>query len=290
MSDVAIKFFRYQADTKPIMIFLSLFFLDLVVFYFNPSPILAFTYAVLFFFPKSMITAWNHHHQHVPTFKQPVLNMLLEIVYSFQTGVLPEGWVLHHNLGHHKNYLDGVKDESAWVTKSGHRLTEFQYTMKVTSLSYSYIIRNAFNNNARHGLRFLIGAFLVSVVFWGMCLYNPTNAVILFLLPAVAGLFGTVWYTYKHHAGLYTETKEHASWNVLDPLYNKLTGNLGYHTAHHISCGVHWSKLPELHNKIRHKIPEHLYRGPGFPFNFFKRLIWIWDTIILKRMRLTKRV
>ena len=179
-----------------------------------------------YFFPKSMITAWNHHHQHVPTFKQPVLNMLLEIVYSFQTGVLPEGWVLHHNLGHHKNYLDGVKDESAWVTKSGHRLTEFQYTMKVTSLSYYYIIRNAFNNHARHGLRFLIGAFLVSVVFWGMCLYNPTNAVILFLLPAVAGLFGTVWYTYKHHAGLYTETKEHASWNVLDPLYNKLTGNL----------------------------------------------------------------
>ena len=52
MSDVAIKFFRYQADTKPIMIFLSLFFLDLVVFYFNPSPILAFTYAVLFFFSQ----------------------------------------------------------------------------------------------------------------------------------------------------------------------------------------------------------------------------------------------
>ena len=43
-----------------------------------------------------------------------------------------------------------------------------------------------------------------------------------------------------------------------------LTGNLGYHTAHHYQQGLHWSKLPELHEKIRHRIPSRLIRNAKF--------------------------
>ena len=196
--------------------------------------------------------------------------MILEIMYSFQTGVLPEGWVLHHNLGHHLNYLKGRKDESTWLRKNGTKMREWEYTIKISLMSYVLIIRNIFKVNKKHGIRFLIGLILTSSVFYVFWKINPFNAVILFLIPAIGGLFGTVWFTYKHHAGLNTVIPEEASWNVLDPLYNKLTGNLGYHTAHHISCGVHWSKLPALHEKISPKIPEHLYREPGFPFNLFQ--------------------
>ena len=45
----------------------------------------------------------------------------------------------------------------------------------------------------------------------------------------------------------------------MSPIYNLLTGNLGYHTAHHHKQGLHWSRLPELHEKIKDKIPENLY-------------------------------
>jgi fatty acid desaturase len=264
------KNFNYSADRGPIALFLGFFFLDVAMLALNLPLGITAIYAFIAFFPKSMITAWNHHHQHVPTFKSPILNMALEVMYGFQTGVLPNGWVLHHNLGHHPKYMKGAEDESAWKTSDGRTMGEIEYTLRVGLMAYPLIVRNIFRHDQKYGRRFLMGLILTAIVFLGFWLVDPVRALILFFLPAVAALFGTVWFTYKHHAGLDTCVAAEASWNVLDPLYNKLTGNLGYHTAHHISCGIHWSRLPELHDRISHNVPKSLYRDPGFPFNFFE--------------------
>ena len=267
-----LKNFRFKADIKPIFIFVSLFALDLGVFFLNLPSLFLAVYSFIMLFPKTMITAWNHHHQHVPTFRNSTLNMFLEVIYGFQTGVLPHGWVLHHNLGHHPNYMKGAKDESAWVTKNGRKMGEVEYTARVGTLAYYEIAKNILKQNRSHGVRFLLGLILTLSCFFLFWQFNAVNAVILFLIPPIFCLYGTVWHTYKHHAGLYTQKAEEACWNMLDPFYNKLTGNLGYHTAHHISCGTHWSKLPELHQKIEPKIPNHLYREPGFPFPLFQTI------------------
>ncbi|MEI8025359.1 MAG: fatty acid desaturase [Pseudomonadota bacterium] len=272
-SEALCSSFHYAADRKPVAIFLAFFLLDLIVFALDLPLSLTLFYAVLVFFPKAMITAWNHHHQHVPTFKHSGLNMALEVIYGFQTGVLPSGWVLHHNLGHHPNYMKGAEDESAWITTKGRKLGELEYTLRVGLLAYVFILRNIARFDAKHGKRFLKGCLLTGLLFYGLWSLNPRNAVLLFLIPPVCALFGTVWFTYKHHAGLNTQVAEEASWNVLDPFYNKLTGNLGYHTAHHISCGTHWSKLPDLHARISKKIPKNLYREPGFPFPLLEALL-----------------
>ena len=51
-----------------------------------------------------------------------------------------------------------------------------------------------------------------------------------------------------------------ASYNNMNPIFNFLCGNLGYHTAHHYKQGVHWSELPQLHEEIKDKIPKALFR------------------------------
>ncbi|RLA27333.1 MAG: fatty acid desaturase, partial [Gammaproteobacteria bacterium] len=55
-----------------------------------------------------------------------------------------------------------------------------------------------------------------------------------------------------------------ASYNNTNRLFNLLTGNLGYHTAHHYRQRLHWSKLPELHEKIKDRIPLELIRNANF--------------------------
>jgi len=103
-------------------------------------------------------------------------------------------------------------------------------------------------------------AILTFVIVALLVLYKPVPALFLFILPMITSLLFTAYVTYEHHSGLDTQNEFEASNNNLNPLYNLLTGNLGYHTAHHHKQGVHWSKLPQLHGTIADKIPAHLFK------------------------------
>jgi fatty acid desaturase len=90
------------------------------------------------------------------------------------------------------------------------------------------------------------------------------QGIVLFVLPMISSLLFTAWVTYDHHAGIDASNHHEASVNTLNRRFNALTGNLGFHTAHHLRQAVHWSKLPALHRQIAHQIPAHLYREPDF--------------------------
>jgi fatty acid desaturase len=108
----------------------------------------------------------------------------------------------------------------------------------------------------------LTGAVLAALLW-----FRPVAALLLFVAPMVTSLLAVSWATYSHHAGIDAANHFEASNNTMHPLYNILTGNLGYHTAHHYRQGVHWSKLPELHAKIAAQIPENRYLPPSFPLS-----------------------
>ena len=212
-------------------------------------------YFVLTIIPKGCICAWNHHHQHTVTFKWLPLNRLLELSYALHTGVTTNLWLLHHVLGHHHNYLDQTKDESRWKRKSGEKMGMIEYTLSVALTAYyrGFVV----GKHYRVHLLYTILAFSIVAT---LTFLNPLQGLMLFVLPMITGLLITAWATYDHHAGL-DETENHfaASYNNLNRIFNLLTGNLGYHTAHHYKQGVHWSDLPALHEKIKHEIPDHLY-------------------------------
>lgn len=267
MTDLQLKFFRYSSDRPVVAFIVGLFLADLLIFFFVNNIWLVLLWMSLGIVPKICICAWNHHHQHLHTFYQPFLNRLLEIVYTFHTGITTNAWVLHHVLGHHINYLDQEKDESKWMRQDGTTMGEFEYTAKLALSGYPTAIGV--------GLRFpryLTGLFgmgtLVLILLVGLFAYNWQNALILFALPMVTGYVFTCWATYAHHAGLDTENHFEASYNVMHRWFNVCTGNLGYHTAHHVKPGLHWSKLPEYHASISDKIPAHLYRKACIPFRW----------------------
>lgn len=191
------------------------------------------------------------------------MNRLLEFFYALHSGVTTNLWLLHHVLGHHLNYLDQSKDESRWKRKDGSQMGEFEYSLNVASTAY-YRGYQVGKSHPKIQKEFLFFSALTFSIIALLILYKPVAAIFLFCLPMISGLLLTSWATYEHHAGLDTDNIYEASNNNLHPFFNLVTGNLGYHTAHHYKQGVHWSKLPALHEKLKNRIPPELIKKSWF--------------------------
>lgn len=259
--------FRNDADRIPVLIVLATTLVDFGLYFFVDNPWwLAFCWLASMPLSGAM-GAWSHHHQHCFTFDSVALNRMLELGHALQTGIATHLWVLHHVFGHHLNYLDQTKDESRWRRKSGKQMGVIEYIFSVTFTSYyrAFKVGQKLPKYQRSYVTWsLITLGLVVTLVW----YRPLPGLFIFVLPMVTGLMWVVWATYDHHAGLPTEDHWTASYNIENKVYNIISCNLGYHTAHHYKQGVHWSRLPELHEEIKHKIPEHLFVKSSFDLFF----------------------
>ncbi|MCK5895185.1 MAG: fatty acid desaturase [Cocleimonas sp.] len=255
--------FNFSADKLPVSIILSLSLIDFIVFFSVKSIWFLFAYFLLMIVPRACVSAWNHHHQHRHVFKQNTFNRILEFFYALHTGVTTNLWVLHHNYGHHRHFLDQQKDESRWQRDDGATMSVLEYTITVALTAYPRGF-NVGKSYPKQQKQFIFFSSLTLLFLFVITLYNPTNALFVFVLPMVASLLYTSFATYEHHSRLDTGDEFSASRNNISPFYNLMTGNLGYHTAHHYKQGVHWSKVPELHEQIKHKIPDCCYRQSRF--------------------------
>jgi fatty acid desaturase len=251
---------RYKADRGPIALVMGVFIVRLAIWAFAAPLICAISVMPLILLGV-FIAPINHHHQHVNSFRAFWLNRLYDIVLALQSGVGPYAWVLHHNLGHHLNYLNQPPhdrpDESHWKRSNGTQMGRLEYSIHLFLHHQVDIVRIGLRH--RKYFRYFL---LMKLPLWGLIgvglWINPLATVFVFLLPGAATLFHTAWATYEHHSGLPQDDHINASRNRINPLYNVLTGNLGLHTAHHQRPGLHWSLLPKLHAEMEDEIPEEL--------------------------------
>jgi fatty acid desaturase len=255
--------FRFAADRIPVIVVLMFSTIDLTVYFLVDNIWCLAGYLLLMIIPKGLICAWNHHHQHTLTFHAKLLNRMLEFFYALHTGVTTNLWVLHHVLGHHRNFLDQSRDESSWQRTDGSTMNTLEYTLTIAGTAYyrSYKVGKDFPRQQRDFLLYSALTFIGVVL---LCWFQFVPGLFVFALPMLISLMFTAWVTHDHHSGLNADDEFHASYNNTNRFFNLLTGNLGYHTAHHYRQGLHWSKLPELHEKIKHRIPPELMRDAKF--------------------------
>lgn len=259
--------FKHSEDKIPVALIVAISLLDFAAYLLLDNPWLLLSYWLLFIIPKGIVSAWGHHHQHVHTFRHPAFNRAYELLLAFHSGITTNLWVLHHNLGHHVNFLDQTKDESRWMRRDGKTMGVLEYTVVTASTSF-YRAFQVGKRHKKHQQAFVTWSLVTFALVGLLVAYRPLPGLFLFVLPMITGLLFTSWVTYDHHSELHTKSQFEASYNIMNPTFNWLTGNLGYHTAHHHRQAVHWSKLPALHADIADKIPQHLFRRSTFDFFF----------------------
>ena len=251
---------KYEADRGPVAYVLAMFALHVALWWYA-SPLVALAATLPLAITSMFIAPINHHHQHLNTFRAAWLNRFYDLALALQTGVAPYGWTLHHNLGHHLNYLNQhphiSPDESAWTDRDGKQMGRVTYTIDMLLRHQSDMFQVGLKY--RRYLRYWLAMKLPLYALIGAALWiNPINTLLIFLIPGFLALTHTIWATYEHHAGCSTDGHLVGSLNRDNRIYNFLTGNLGLHTAHHKRPGVHWSLLPQLHDEIKHEIPDEL--------------------------------
>jgi fatty acid desaturase len=253
---------RKRADLGPVVFVLMI--ASIQAFLFLQSSVLVAALGAAVLWPiqtRTIYIAHNHHHH--PVFRRRSLKLIFETLLFLQTGMPSFGFPLHHNRGHHVSYRNqdpghSDADPHCWIGADGQQLGRWSYTWR--------LLRIAVPTARRLGLQHpqMWRNFLYVSAFYGVALalllaVKPLHTLSVFLLPMALSLVALSWSTYVHHLGLLTDDPYGASYTNVDSWANRWGYNIGYHTAHHLQPGLHWSELPALHARIADRIPEHCY-------------------------------
>jgi len=257
------QLFNHSDDRLPTALMMIFFLIQLAAFFYINNIWIAILISFIFLAPGSMSIAVSHNQCHCKTFKSPLLNCIYEIPLYLQSGVSPYGWTIHHVVSHHRHYLDQDKDPSSWLRADGNTMSRWEYMIHNSLHMYPEILKIS-SHYPDLKQKFWIMFIISNIFLLFLITYNPVNAFIFFVIPMVLQVLNLIDATYPHHSNIHSQDEYSASRNNLNKLFNILTWNLGYHTAHHIWPELHWSLLPARHEEIKDKIPPELILNSYF--------------------------
>lgn len=249
------QIYRHPADRLPSVIVLLFFGVQLATFFLAESLWTVAAVMAVLLSLSALPGSIAHNHHHVPTFLSPWLNRGYEVILFLETGITPYSWTIHHNIGHHKDYLDQDRDPANWRLPDGSVMSRVRYDVVGALRIYPEILRIG-RDYPELFRRWKVWSTVSLLVLCVFVVLDPLKALVLFVLPMPVMYLGLLDNTYMQHSDLDTSSHFTASRNTTNRLYNLISWNLGYHTAHHLKPHVHWSRLPALDEEIRHRMPE----------------------------------
>lgn len=200
----------------------------------------------------------SHNHNHLSMWRSRGANLVTSWVISIFYGHPAVGWVPTHNMVHHKfNNRPGDSSRCPKVFQSNHLLALLIYPT-LTSMAQTKEIRAYIGKLRTTNRRLYWSAISEYVVFFGFMalifLVDWRKALLFFLIPQQVALFVIQVFNYVQHIEADENSKWNHSRNFVSPVLNALLFNNGYHTVHHITPGLHWTKTPEAHAKVAHHI------------------------------------
>jgi fatty acid desaturase len=251
------RVFRHPIDVVPVTLIGAVFGAQLAIYLGVSTPLRVLALVTLLFPIQVNFAGMCHNHHHLNTFRLPPLNRVFEVMMFLQLGMLPYVYTLHHNLGHHRHYLDQRIDSNRWRRRDGGTMGSWEFAWTLAVDIYPTACRIGREHPAvfrRFRRMAAVCGALLAVLF----AVDPVNTLLVFVMPLPIALLLQAQATYYQHAGLDSRDPWRASRSATARLYNLRTFNLGYHTAHHLRPALHWSKLPDFHAAIAAEIPREL--------------------------------
>jgi fatty acid desaturase len=205
--------------------------------------VLSFTCAVI-----------THNTIHAPVFRSKRLERLLHMALTLTYGHPVAMFVPGHNLSHHRfTQTDRDAMRTAKARFRWNVLNQLFFSVVVGGAVFRGNVEYAkhIRRHDRPAFRNLLAQAAVFVTFVAATLaLDPLLFVLYVLIPHQYAAWGIMGVNFFQHDGCDPDHRVNHSRNFVGRFVNYLLFNNGYHGAHHMFPTVHWSKLPEVHDRV----------------------------------------
>lgn len=290
---------RYRADWRTLF-FVVLYFAAAVAPWFlwdSMSKLEAVLWMALNCYLSFTCAVIVHNTIHVPIFKSKTLNRIFQVVLSLTYGHSTSAFVPGHNFSHHK-YTQKERDIMR-TTKATFRWNILNQLFFFFIMSGDIIksemrfAKRMYSERPKWFWQFAFELALVNVVKLGMLLVDWQRFLLFLFIPHQYAAWGIVGTNYFQHDGVDENHPYNHSRNFTGKFLNFLLFNNGFHGAHHEKPNLHWSLLPEYHEKhIRPHIHPNLDRSSLLAYLFethiypAKRLDYLGNPIQLPAQKI----
>jgi fatty acid desaturase len=210
----------------------------------------------------------NHNHQHHPTFIPRYLNRAFGVLISLAMGVPATAIIPMHNYNHHVHNNHDEDFVRAAIVRFRWNLLNLILFPVVALASYAPVKSRELAGWRKNHTALYRQLWLERLVLYpllvSLLVIDPMATVCFVLLPQLFGQWGIVAINHIQHDGCDPDSTHNHSRNFVGRWLNWWVFNNGYHTAHHLRPGLHWSRLREFHAEIREQIDPELERRSLF--------------------------
>lgn len=262
---------RYRSDLRSLAFVAATLVLLLAPHATAPPAFLAIPWIAATAFACFVASIINHNHMHCQVFAHRVANIPFNLALSVARGHTASGVIVPHNLNHHVHTSDGqdwIRPGLAGAGLGWRRLLRFVLHAS-TNMAVMRVRPGApALPRSQQGSQRLEKVFLAAVVL-ALAWHDWRIFLAYQVLPWLLGLVLLVGVNLLQHDACEPARELGESRNFIGALGNWLCFNNGYHTAHHLRPGLHWSELPALHAQLAPRLPQ-----PGLERASILRFLW----------------
>jgi len=200
----------------------------------------------------------KHNHIHCRTFANQYWNRAFEFVLGFCTGQSTAAIISVHNERHHsqtESEEDLVRSSVVNFRQNWLNLIVFPFAVvRLVHQTKSSDFSRWQKGKPELYRRLQQERAAVIVFFLALVVLNWQATLIYFGIPWLFGQWGIVTINLLQHQGCDHGSVYNHSRNITGGFINWLFLNNGFHTAHHLRPGLHWSRLPDLHRYVEPEI------------------------------------
>ena len=244
-----------------------------VIVFFHALPTLALI-PLLFVLALAVFTATliNHNHRHLPMFKQPWVNRILNYVLTIAVGAPSTRLHAVHMFNHHKLYrtTDDWSHYSLAGDKTGIRRTITYYINATLSMGRNRKTLQM-TPEVRRQLVIEYAFFFVWIIGW--LIFDFVAAAVVLVTAYIGGQFILLIANLINHDHCDLSSPFNLARTFDSRWENWLFLNHGFHAVHHRRTTLHWSKLRQVHEShFRDKSDPDLQKN-SFLLYFFKHYV-----------------